>query len=151
VTGFATNIDIGDNWILANERNSIHDSDLAFFPAVKVNNQPIRGDLEPEVVLAAVCAGIRNPPDVCRQYVDYSKSYHDDDDGDALLVILIIFAVALVILAIMALYRCYMRRELSSQMKVQVEVAVSQYYALEEPRDRTSGSGQELPLIPAKP
>ena len=46
------------------------------FPAIVINNQTFRGQLEIEAVMNGICAGFLNIPSMCHRLIE-SNDFHD--------------------------------------------------------------------------
>ncbi len=113
-----SNITISDNRLLREEMDVWRESGLPYFPAIQINNQTYRGDIEADAVLIAVCAGFNKPPDVCEKYMP-DGTYDDDSEGHLTtwLIIVIVLVVIILVVALLILYRVWMRRELFGSVK----------------------------------
>jgi hypothetical protein len=121
---------INDNTLLREQRQAWSEINLGFYPAVTINNQTYRGDLEAEAVFIAICSGFDSQPEVCRP-----SSHTDSAEGNQLsawtvaLLVLLSFGGAVVV---MLVYILWMRRKYKAEMRRQLSGAVHQYMALSE-------------------
>ena len=158
------NMDIQGSTSLYNSpslKNSLIDKEVEYeekygtslFPAVVINNQTFRGQLEREAVFNAICSGFETIPDYCKRYIQYNLNNPDllfmEEEGHSKgTVALICSLIMFVVLIILCLYRRYAKRQMKEQMHTQIEQAVSQYLALSnkdtEAGDRAGRSQQEL-------
>ena len=58
--------DLADNFVLAEEKQKWISKGISYFPVMFINNFVFRGDIEPDEVLTALCAGFAEPPDKCQ-------------------------------------------------------------------------------------
>jgi hypothetical protein len=57
-----------DNSILAADATRWKEYGSAYWPSVVINARTFRGDLTPDNVFGAVCAGFAQPPPFCRDF-----------------------------------------------------------------------------------
>jgi len=138
----------GDNTILAEEREAWHDSGLSFYPSITINGQAFRGDWEIQEVMVAVCAGFtyEERPEVCQEVIqDYDDKDEEESEGAGTGTYLLVLVLCLSLIgAVLVLYRMWMKKELKSEMRNQINSTVSQYFALNESAQRA-----ERPLVRA--
>jgi len=122
-----------DNNLLKNERNELIKAGIFFFPAVIVNSQTMRGDIEPLEVLQAICAGFQATPSTCTDLLEdrnQPKSI-SETGGIAMSTLLAVVCVAVLLLvAVLVVYRMWLKREMNTELRKQVNQAVGQYFAL---------------------
>lgn len=131
----------GRNWTSPNTTNSKIDSEIGYwktfgagmYPAVVINNRTYRGQLEDLAVFNALCAGFQTTPSMCQSTLnnykpDFVASPEDGIRGGV--IVGIVTGLILLNVVIVYCYRRYSRREMQSQMHVQIESAVSQYFAM---------------------
>ena len=109
-----------------------------FYPGVVINDVIYKGDLSPDAVYGALCAGFKNKPAECR--TEEEGVFTGISPNTLFWVISLLLIVNLVLLLI---YRRYANREQSEDMQLQVSSAVSQYFALSQNPKKASGE-QEL-------
>jgi len=124
-----SNQKLDDNWALAEQQRQWREYGTGFWPSIVINKRTYRGDLDPERVFAALCAGIQNPPDVCIASTTEEAIANSSGITGNILILVVIGLVILNILLIM-LYRRLVNREMKEDMQLQVNSAVSQYFAL---------------------
>ena len=98
-----------------------------FFPALVINNVTYRGFLNPEHVFDAICKGFKDAPSECSQGSSGSGKYN----GISMkMLLLIIWGVLICNFGLLLLYRRYQQREMSREIKMTANAAVSQYFAV---------------------
>ena len=104
------------------------------YPALVINNRTYRGQLESLAVFNALCAGFANPPAMCQATLSsYSPDFLPGDEGiGGGVIVAIILVLALLNVIIVYCYRRYAKREMQNEMQMQIESAVSQYFALSQ-------------------
>ena len=96
-----------------------------------INNRTYRGQLESLAVFNALCAGFANPPAMCQGTLgSYSPDFLPEEGIKGSLIVMIIIVLALLNVVIVYCYRRYSKREMQNEMQMQIESAVSQYFAL---------------------
>lgn len=97
-----------------------------------INNRTYRGQLEPLAVINAICAGFENPPQMCKGILNSSTpDFLVEEKGiRGGVIVAIVFVLIILNMLIVYCYRRYARREMQQDMQVQIEGAVSQYFAL---------------------
>lgn len=100
-----------------------------------INQKTYRGQIEPLSVFNAVCAGFTNPPDQCLKTLHMEKKVVKTTivDGDGISVGAIVgIVVALILINVVIVYCCRRKakRDMNNEMQMQIESAVSQYFAL---------------------
>ena len=114
-----------DNSILSKEVVDwgLHGS--GFYPGIIINGVVYRGDISPEDVFQAVCAGFKDKPSECG-----SKAEGVFTGISPNTLILVVVFLLVVNLALLLVYRRYANKEQNEDMQLQVSSAVSQYFAL---------------------
>lgn len=124
-----------ENTALADERDYWNQYGAHFYPSIVINNRTYRGAFQPEAVFNSICAGFQKPPKICGTFGDTHESIIRGIQGTTLVYIIL----GLIVLNILLIF-CYRRisqREMKEDMRMQVNSAVSQYFALSQ-RDRES-------------
>ena len=122
-----------DNTLLRSERDELVKAGIFFFPAVIINSQTMRGDIEAEEVLRAVCAGFKEMPKECVNLLEGEKEpgTRQTQEGISLATLIVIVCLAVLLLvAVLVVYRMWLKREMNSELKKQINLAVGQYFAL---------------------
>lgn len=122
---------LSENTILREEMVDWHSNGLHYFPALIINGQLYRGDLENSAVKLALCAGyqIKYQPEFCKEIVDEEVT----EEGFSTQTVIIALAVFFIAVAVVLLvYRHFAKQELQKEMRMQVNSAVSQYFALSD-------------------
>jgi hypothetical protein len=116
------------------------------FPAVVINNQTFRGQLEIEAVFNGICSGFLRTPKYCKKYLNTNDINKDDlilmipaHGFYPYLRVLRIVVLMMVLFGFMLFcYRRSVKRAMKIEMKQQVESAVNQYLALSN-KDKEAG------------
>lgn len=133
----------GDRWGSNTTSNYIIDEEIEYwktygsgiYPSIVINNRTYRGQLESLAVFNAICAGFANPPAMCKATLgSYTPDFLvDTEEGiKAGVIVAIVVILVLVNVIIVYCYRRYAKREMQSEMQMQIESAVSQYFALSQ-------------------
>ena len=134
----------GKDWKKEETFNTKIDNEIAYwkqygtniYPSIVINQKTYRGQIEPLSVYNALCAGFTNPPEQCYKTLHLKKeaqALNTEEEMDDISVGAIIAAVIVIILLnIVVVYCCRRRakREMANEMQLQIESAVSQYFAL---------------------
>ena len=113
-------------------RNSLIEKEIEYeknygtsmFPAVVINNQTFRGQLERESVFNAICSGFKDTPKYCKKYIEHDLNQEElifmEEDGyhDKGTVALICSLIMLSVLLILCCYRRYAKRQMKEQMHI---------------------------------
>lgn len=110
-------------------KNTLLDKEIAYeekygtslFPAVVINNQTFRGQLEREAVFNAICSGFKDYPHYCKRYLKHDLNtpeliFMEEQGHSKGTVALICSLIMLVVLIILCLYRRYAKRQMKEQM-----------------------------------
>lgn len=132
----------GSDWASNKTSNSIIDEEIEYwktygsgiYPAIVINNRTYRGQLESLAVFNGICAGFANPPSMCQATLGaYQPDFLIEDDGiKAGVIVAIVVVLILLNIVIVYCYRRYSKREMQGEMQMQIESAVSQYFALSQ-------------------
>ena len=136
----------GGDWASNRTTNRIIDQEIDYwktygagiYPALVINNRTYRGQLETLAVFNAICAGFANPPAFCSSTLnayqpDFLAAQEEGIKGSVIVGIVIILVILNII--IVYCYRRYSKREMQNEMQMQIESAVSQYFALSQRGD----------------
>lgn len=107
-----------------------------------INNRTFRGDLNPDSVYGAICAGFAKLPKGCGGAEDdpptiIVSTQNEGISGNALIAVVVL--LVLVNLVLIILYRRCTNREMKEDMQLQVNSAVSQYFALSTKNNTSMG------------
>ena len=104
------------------------------YPSIVINNRTYRGQLESLAVFNALCAGFADIPAMCSATLDSNTPDFLQQNPPIKVGIIVGVVVVLVVLNVVIVYcyRRYSKREMQSEMKMQIETAVSQYFALSQ-------------------
>lgn len=122
---------LDDNWMLKREKKLLQNSGIVYYPSIIINNVTYRGDLEADAVLKAICASYQNMPTVCSQLFPF-PSHQKKSKVSIVTIFLITSLTFLLLITVLFLYKRWIKKELNSEMRYQVNAAVSQYIALTE-------------------
>jgi len=133
VVGAEPNMQKDDNIILKEEAEKWKALGSAYWPAIVINERTYRGDMVPDNVMTSICSAFSSEPRYCRQFREDIGQPTVGMTGSGVtrnvLVLVVIFLVILNVFIIL-LYRRCQNRELKQNMQLQVNSAVSQYFAL---------------------
>ena len=131
------------DWGKDSTKNTYIDKEISYwkeygtniYPSIVINQKTYRGQIEPMSVFNAICAGFTSPPDQCLKTLHLEKTIQKTvvDDGESISVVLIVGIVVLLILVNVLIVYCCRRkakRDMNNEMQMQIESAVSQYFAL---------------------
>jgi hypothetical protein len=120
-----------ENSKLAAEVSYWNDYGLAFYPAILINEQVYKGDIEESAVLTAICAGYYSgtEPKFCDEHKNKDKEEKGIETKTVVIGLILFFGI---LVALLLAYRVYAKRELQHDMRAQVNSAVNQYFALSD-------------------
>lgn len=121
-----------DNKVLKEESIKWKAYGSAYWPALIINERTYRGDLIPDNVVTAICAAFSDEPEFClsfKQELGSPGSVSAKGVTRNVLIFIVVFLVLLNI-GIILLYRRCQNRDIQKNMQMQVNSAVSQYFAL---------------------
>jgi cbb3-type cytochrome oxidase subunit 3 len=102
------------------------------YPAIVINNQTFRGQLEVEAVMNAICAGFADPPRMCKRVLDDNNTEDgvlifdfDEDMVPMHHVAGVILFTMLTVTCVLCLYRRHAKRQMKTQINAQIEDAVN--------------------------
>jgi len=133
-------------WKNGGVTNSIIDKEISYwtefgtniYPSIVINNRNYRGQIDALSVFNAICAGFQEPPNYCLKTLgrEPQNSFTDafglsGSDGVTFAEVSVL-VLGLVALNATVVYCCRRRarREMQSEMNMQIESQVSQYFAL---------------------
>lgn len=120
-----------DNRILRDEAEAWKNYGTAYWPSIVINDRTYRGDLVPDAVFNALCAGFNEEPSSCVEFKQSSGLSLKDPEGiTGNILIVVVVLLVIVNLVMILLYRRCTNREMKDDMQLQVNSAVSQYFAL---------------------
>ena len=132
-SGTVPNFQKDDNKIFKEEAEKWKAYGSAYWPAIMINERTYRGDMVPDNVFTALCSAFMEEPDYCRAFREEqgipSASNSTGGVTRSVLILVVVFLVVLN-LGIIFVYRRCQNRELKTDMQLQVNSAVSQYFAL---------------------
>jgi len=130
-------------WGLAETNNVKIDENISYwkqfgtniYPSIVINQKTYRGQIEPMSVFNAICAGFTEAPDQCLKTLHKDKTVLKTNvvDGDGIGTGMIVMIVlGLIAINVVIVYCCRRRakRDMNNEMQMQIESAVSQYFAL---------------------
>ena len=150
-----SNIDVDDNTILREQFENWRKIGMPLHPLILINEQVYRGDLEVEEVKIAICAGYEKEklPPFCGHVgivVPHVEQDEDDEDSsggisNTWLIVLIVSLVVIVFLGLVVVcWRFFMKKDMESDMKGQIDLAVGQFFELND-----GPQAQDKPLVQA--
>ena len=119
-----------DNRVLRESQRQWNNYGSGYWPSVVINNRTYRGDLVPEGVLNAICSAFSSEPSSCRKFKQEAGISTEAEGITGNVLIIVVVLLVLVNIAIILLYRKCTSHEMKSDMQLQVNSAVSQYFAL---------------------
>jgi PA domain len=125
---------LADNKYLRKEASDWNEIRIAFYPSIIINDQLYRGDLEVDAVLDGLCAGYSfgTEPQICKDLHPPNQQENERNKTSSVLIILFCIVCIVLVIGILIVYKMIVKKDLSSDMKVQVNNAVSQYFQLAE-------------------
>jgi hypothetical protein len=102
-------------------------------PGITINNMAYRGELSAEDVFMTICAGFKDTPAECQVHSTTEIMNPGISMGT---IVSIVIGLIFLNFIIIFCYRRLARRKMHDEMQVQVNSAVSQYFALSD-RDVT--------------
>ena len=103
-----------------------------YWPSAVINNRTFRGDLTPDNVFSALCAGFATLPDACggngEKRTIVVRNNNEGISGNVLIGVVVL--LILINLFLIVMYRRCTTKEMNDDMQLQVNSAVSQYFAL---------------------
>jgi len=123
------------NSLIDNEISYWKDYGTNIYPSIVINQKTYRGQIEPLSVFNAICAGFTSPPDQCLKTLHKEKLVQKTTvvDGEGISVGAIVgIVVSLILINVVIVYCCRRKakRDMNNEMQMQIESAVSQYFAL---------------------
>jgi hypothetical protein len=127
-----------DNHVMKLEKDHIIENFIPFAPAIVINDQLYKGDLEADAIYKAFCAayGWGKEPDFCKDSKDKDDKDEKKSGTNTALIIIAVIVLILLIIAILVVYRAIVKKDLNRDMKLQVNTAVAQYFQLAETPSR---------------
>jgi hypothetical protein len=104
----------------------------AYWPSIVINERTYRGDLVPDNVLIGLCSAFNDEPSYCTAFKEEQgipPALSSTGVTRNILILVVVFLVLLNV-GILMLYRRCQNREMKQDMQLQVNSAVSQYFAL---------------------
>jgi hypothetical protein len=132
-TGIQPNFQKDDNKILKEEAEKWKALGSAYWPSIVVNERTYRGDMVPDNVMTAICSAFSSEPSYCIKFREDIGQPAIGTSGSGVTRNVLLFVVLFLVILnvfIILLYRRCQNRELKQNMQLQVNSAVSQYFAL---------------------
>lgn len=136
----------GTDWQSSNVRNDKIDEEISYwreygtniYPSIVINQKTYRGQIEPLSVFNAICAGFSADaiPEACLKTLHKEKPQvlesENVEEFDLDTKYIIALVVSLILLNVIIVYCCRRKakRDMQNEMNMQIESAVSQYFAL---------------------
>jgi hypothetical protein len=105
-----------DNLVLKGEAEGWKKYGSGYWPSVVINDRTYRGDLVPDNVLNAVCAGFANQPDVCKKFLESQGLLGEPEGVTGNVLIFVVVLLVLVNVAMIILYKRCTNKELKDDM-----------------------------------
>lgn len=136
----------GKDWISKEVYNEMIESEIKYwkefgttvYPSVVINKKTYRGQIEPLAVYNALCAGFKDPPPQCLKTLGREPKLSVEEaiaakrgiDITKTEIVGICFVIILLNIVVVYCCRRRARRDMQNEMNMQIESAVSQYFAL---------------------
>lgn len=134
-------MDKDDNWVLQDMAKRWHQRGTHIAPAVSINEVVYRGQINPDNVFEAICSGFESMPSGCTKWLLKEGIPVKDVGVSTQTLVIIVASVVTLNLVLALLYKQFLNKELQSDMKVQVQSAVSQYVALSSIKELDKNDG----------
>ena len=134
---------ITDNSLLREDRKWSSQLGVFMHPSITINNITYRGDLNGYDIFRAVCAGFQDQPNVCKGDNVFSivEKISETETAQPRAakkhkhirkwhIVLAVIVVLVLNLGALYLYRRHTKKKMDSELRVQVNTAVSQYFRL---------------------
>lgn len=121
-----------DNRVLKEDAQQWRTLGAGYWPSIVINNRTYRGDLVPDSVFNAICAGYTTEPAACKKFKIEASMPPETDGITGSVLMAVVVMLVLVNVALICLYRRCTQKELKQNMPMQVNSAVSQYFALSQ-------------------
>ena len=95
------------------------------FPMVAINGQIFRGQINPDNVFEAICAGYTTMPQGCKRWLNKEGITVQEEGMTTDTVILIVLLLVAFNTFLFFVYRYYLQLDMKKDMKIQVSSAVS--------------------------
>ena len=125
-----SNFQQDDNTILKEEAASWKEYGSAYWPAIVINDRTYRGDMVPDNVLNALCSAFSEEPSFCTKFKEEEGLAFTPEGITGNILILVVVFLIVVNIVLILIYRKCANREMKDDMQLQVNSAVSQYFAL---------------------
>lgn len=134
--------------------NKLIDQEIAYwrdygtniYPSVVINKKTFRGQIEPLAVFNALCAAFKTPPRQClktlhkeplksmKQAINDAEAAMKDQQNGVSVSLIIGIVIVLILANVIVVYLCRRKakRDMNNEMNMQIESAVSQYFALSQ-------------------
>jgi len=122
------------NTIMEENYKQWHELGIHLVPMLTINGEIFEGQLNPDNVFEAICAGYIDMPKGCKKWLEKEGiEIPDDQKGvESSTLFLIVGVLVLANFFLVLVYRNYLQKEIKNDMKIQVSSAVSQYVALSQ-------------------
>lgn len=125
-----------ENRILRDNAEAWTEYGTLYWPSITINRATFRGDITPENILEAVCAGLKEKPDICLKFYEEENIHFDvpkvqNSVTAELLILVVVLLIGVNVLLLIAYRRCA-KREMEQDIGLKVSSAVSQYVQLSQ-------------------
>jgi len=124
------NFQLDNNTVLAEEARAWKEYGVGYWPSVVINDRTYRGDLVPDAVQNAICSAFAQEPPECKEFKVQQGVEGEPEGITGNVLIVVVVLLVLVNVAMIFLYRKCTNRDMKDDMQLQVNSAVSQYFAL---------------------
>lgn len=124
------NPQMDDNRVLRDDIRQWNVYGSGYWPSVVINNRTYRGDLVPDSVLNALCSAFSSEPAACKKFKQEAGLAYEPEGITGNVLIAVVVLLVLVNVIMILIYRRCTTGEMKNDMQLQVNSAVSQYFAL---------------------
>ena len=138
------------NNIMHNNAQHWQEYGTLYWPSVTINKSTFRGDITPENILEALCAGLQHKAPTCIEFykeenIPFEVPFIENNVTAELLVFVVVLLVAVNIGLIIAYRKCA-KKELEADIGYQVSSAVSQYIALSQQNNNRTNTNTSIEM-----
>eukprot|EP01015_Nassula_variabilis_P031506 TRINITY_DN712_c0_g1_i9.p1 TRINITY_DN712_c0_g1~~TRINITY_DN712_c0_g1_i9.p1 ORF type:complete len:356 (-),score=66.85 TRINITY_DN712_c0_g1_i9:153-1220(-) len=123
-----------DNSLFSEFKKRYFEKGIVFWPSVIINDMHFRGNMEAKEVAVAICNSFTEQPGICDDPA-FKWQYFDDVEGKVSFPTFLLVLVLMMVVFMCCFYYVYkriVRREMTKEMTVQINAAVSQYFLMNE-------------------
>lgn len=144
-SGKEINVNLDDNTMLKEERNTFIQYGIQFWPSVTINKEAYKGNLEGEPIFEAVCSYFNENeiPEACYNVLEIKINEQRESINAGVVVIVVISVLLVFFVFLVCIYKRWVKKSLSKDMNAQVNQMVSQYIAFYENREKKNTSSTQ--------